>query len=68
MINIKRWTYNKEYNVIVDNYDYEYTLAEYEPKGYQGAKYENMEELCEKMNQIQLEKEKAEAQLRALKL
>lgn len=68
MIKEKRFEYDKCYNCIIDNQDLEYTLCQYEPKHYNGKNEFAMEELCNKLNQMQLEKERAEAKIRAMKL
>lgn len=68
MIKEKRFEYDATSNAIIDNQDLTYTLCQYEPKWYNGKDKFQMEELCEKLNQTQLEKERAEAKLRAMEL
>ena len=68
MIKTKRFEYKKDGKCIIDNYDLTYTLCEYEPKWYNGRSEEQMQELCDKANKLQLEKERAEAKIRAMEL
>ena len=68
MIKEKRFEYDKCHNAIIDNQDLTYTLCQYEPKWYTGRDEFAMEELCNKLNQMQLEKDRAEAKIRAMEL
>lgn len=68
MIKTKRFEYKRDGKCIIDNQDLTYTLCEYEPVWYNGTNEEAMQELCDKMNEIQLKKERAEAKIRAMEL
>lgn len=69
-INYERFSYEKEGNCIRDNYDMTYVMDKYEPKWYCGKpnNFYTIKELCKKINAIDLERERAEAKLRAMEL
>lgn len=63
----KRFKYNG-HKIVEDTHDREFCLDEYYSKSYCFADSFQAEAYCNKSNEMQLQKERAEAKIRAMKL